>query len=45
MRVLNFDVNAQRLQKNPESDFTGIIRGSKGFLKCGFSLSKEWQTA
>ena len=43
MRALNFNVNAQRLQKNPESDFTGLIRGSKGFLKCSFSLSEEWK--
>ena len=43
MRVLNFDVIEQKLQKNPKSDFSGIIRGSKGYLQCGFSLSKEWK--
>lgn len=42
MRVLNFDVIEQKLQKNPKSDFSGIIRGSRGYLQCGFSLSKEW---
>lgn len=42
MRVLNFDVIEQKLQKNPKSDFSGIIRGSKGYLQCSFSLSKEW---
>ena len=43
MRVLNFDVIEQKLQKNPKSDFSGIIRGSKGYLQCSFSLSKEWK--
>ena len=42
MRILNFNANEQRLQKDPESDFTGIIQGSKGYLHCGFNLSKEW---
>lgn len=43
MRILRFCVDGQKLQRDSESDFTGIIRGSKGFLKCGFSLSKEWK--
>lgn len=43
MRVLNFNVNGQKLQRNPKSDFSGIIRGSKGYLQCGFNLSKEWK--
>lgn len=43
MRVLNFDVIEQKLQKNPKSDFSGIIRGSKGYLQCSFSLSEEWK--
>ena len=42
MRVLNFDVIEQKLQKNPKSDFSGIIRGSRGYLQCSFNLSKEW---
>lgn len=42
MRVLNFDVIEQKLQKNPKSDFSGIVRGSRGYLQCSFSLSKEW---
>ena len=43
MRTLRFCVSGQKLSRNPESDFTGLIRGSKGFLKCSFSLSKEWK--
>ena len=42
MRILRFCVDGQKLQRDPESDFTGIIRGSKGYLQCSFSLSKEW---
>lgn len=42
MRVLNFDVIEQKLQKNPKSDFSGIIRGSRGYLQCSINLSKEW---
>lgn len=42
MRILKFEVNGQKLQKNPKSDFSGIIRGSRGYLQCSFSLSKEW---
>lgn len=42
MRILRFCVDGQKLQRDPESDFTGIIRGSKGFLQCGFNLSREW---
>lgn len=43
MRILRFCVSGQKLSRNPESDFTGLIRGSKGFLKCSFSLSEEWK--
>ena len=42
MRILRFCVSGQKLSRNPESDFSGIIRGSKGFLECSFNLSKEW---
>lgn len=42
MRTLRFCVSGQKLSRNPESDFSGIIRGSKGFLQCSFNLSKEW---
>lgn len=42
MRTLRFCVDGQKLQRNLKSDFTGIIRGSRGYLQCSFSLSKEW---
>lgn len=42
MRVLNFNVNGQKLHRDHESNFAGIIQGSKGYLQCGFNLSREW---
>lgn len=42
MRILKFSVDGQRLYRDPASDFSGIIRGSRGYLQCSFSLSKEW---
>lgn len=42
MRTLKFYVEGQNLRKDSKSDFSGIIRGSRGYLQCSFSLSKEW---
>lgn len=42
MRTLRFCVESQKLRRDPESDFSGIIRGSKGYLQCDFDLSEEW---
>lgn len=42
MRILLFDVNGQSLTANKNSDFSGIVKGSKGYLKARFNLSKEW---
>lgn len=42
MRVLEFDVNGQKIEKNKNSDFSGIVKGSKGYLKARFNLSREW---
>lgn len=44
MRVLKFEVNGQTLKKN--GDFSGIMAGSKGYLKCGLQLSdNDWRHA
>ena len=40
MRVLEFLVDKQTLKKN--GDFTGLIAGSSGYLKCHINFSKEW---
>ena len=43
MRVLKFIVNGQSLQKDPNCDFSGIIRESIGYLVAEFSLDSAWK--
>lgn len=43
MRVLSFNVESQRITKNPLCDFKGIVAGSKNYLQAHFSFSPEWQ--
>ena len=40
MRVLHFSVNEQYIKKS--GDFSGIVKGSKGYLKAEFSFGSEW---
>lgn len=41
MRTLNFKINGQRLSK--DGDFSNIIKGTKGYLKCAFKTDdKDW---
>lgn len=43
MRELIFDVEQQRLKRNPDCDFSGIVAGSEGYLKAKFNfLSDDW---
>ena len=42
MRSLNFIAVRQNLQKDPTSDFSGLVRGSKGYLQAHFSFDAEW---
>ena len=42
-RDLDFVVNGQRLTKAPNSNFSGIVAGSKGYLNCRFEFSEEWR--
>lgn len=42
MRVLTFNVNAQRLTKDSHCDFSGLVAGSRNYLKASFSFSPEW---
>ena len=42
MRTLKFIVNGQKIKKDNETDFSGIVKGSKGYLQCHFALSQEW---
>ena len=42
MRVLSFNVDAQRISKDPDCDFSGLVPGSRNYLQARFSFSKEW---
>lgn len=42
MRLLEFNVNKQRLTMKADCDFSGIVAGSKGYLKAKFYFSEEW---
>ena len=43
MRRLDFTVEGQKLSK--EGDFSHIVKGSKGYLKCNFLLrDNDWAT-
>lgn len=43
VRVLKFIVNEQTIKKDPECNFDGIVKGSKGYLYANFQLSQEWK--
>ena len=43
MRYLMFDVQGQRLSKDPACDFGGIVRGSKQYLTLSATFDAEWQ--
>lgn len=40
MRILNFKVSGQNLSKN--GDFSGIVAGTKGYLRLSFDFDPEW---
>ena len=43
-RILEFDVDAQRLMKRRSCDFSNIVAGSAGYLKAKFYFSQdEWR--
>ena len=43
MRDLIFDVTQQRLKRNDECDFSGIVAGSEGYLRVRFNfLDNSW---
>jgi hypothetical protein len=43
MRLLNFNVEAQHISKDPNCDFTKIVAGTSNYLKAHFTFSPEWQ--
>ena len=42
MRVLDFIATGQTLARAPACDFTGIVAGSRGYLRARFQFSREW---
>lgn len=40
MRVLKFKVDRQIIKK--DGDFSGIVKGSQGYLSAEFSFSSDW---
>lgn len=42
MRVLKFDVSGQSIKKDPDCNFDGIVKGTKGYLQAEFTFDKEW---
>lgn len=41
MRVLRFIVNNQRIYPDPKCDFSGLVKGTTGYLKALFIFSPE----
>ena len=43
MRILEFNVDKQRLNKQKDCDFSGLVAGSRGYLYAKFYFSeKDW---
>lgn len=42
MRELRFNVNKQKLSRDPKTTFSGIVGGSKGYLMASFTFPLEW---
>lgn len=41
-RILKFMVSKQIVGKYPDCDFSGIVKGSEGYLTAMFVFSREW---
>ena len=42
MRTLKFIVEDQIIRPDPNCDFSGLVPGTKGYLKAEFAFSKAW---
>ncbi len=42
MRELFFKINGQKLQKDPNCNFKGIIAGTRNYLVASFLFSSDW---
>jgi len=42
MRTLRFDVRGQKLTCAPGCDFSGLVRGTDGYLRALFATDGDW---
>ena len=42
LRTLRFKVDDLLITKDPNCDFSGLVPGSKGYLRAEFDFSSEW---
>ena len=42
MRTLKFIVTGQHIEKDPICDFSGLVPGTKGYLRAAFVFDQEW---
>ena len=42
MRILKFNIKSQLIAKDPDCDFSGLVAGTKNYLKAYFTFSSEW---
>jgi hypothetical protein len=42
VKVLDFIVVKQTMQRDPACDFSGLVAGSRGYLRARFRFSSDW---
>lgn len=42
MRTLNFIIEGLSIRKDPQCDFSGIVPGTKGYLRATFKFDSDW---
>lgn len=42
MRTLKFIITGQRIEKDQACDFSGLVPGTKGYLRASFVFDAEW---
>lgn len=42
MRTLKFNIDGQTITKDSSCDFSGIVPGSKGYLRAKFTFDGKW---
>lgn len=42
-RVLSFNIEGQKIVKDPNCDFSGLVSGTKGYYRAKFSFDHSWR--